>query len=338
MNYQTVSSTNEGRDGLISTFGATSLMLFCLQFLIWVSVYDSGVELISWQGVGLAGLAGIWLTITFLYFTFKKGQGTQTMADFGHGLVAVKHGDNWGVFSAELQKLFLPFEFTSIRAFSRDRYGKPKYLELTNKDGLVSLYSLSEWRMIIPPQFKEIVMHGGNLCSVQGEDGWGVWSLKMDKLVMPTKYPGYKVWDRCHDFVGVPNGSSEGRKWAVFSFADQRVVTPYISDNIDYFGNGVFKLQKGQRKRRSDNYHLRFGLYLHGPRVVIKPIYRSIKEFEPGLLELQDGGLRGLISVRTGKFVAPVAYRSIRRLSDDEIEVHNGQNQRTVNLRGLKTA
>lgn len=338
MNYQTVSSTKEGREELLGNLIGVLLTLFCILVVYGILMYEEGVGLTSWAGVGLAGLSGALLAITFIHLNLKKGQGTQTAADFGHGIIAIKHGDLWGVFAAERQELILPFEFTYVTVVSRDRYSKPEYLELTNNDGVVSLYSLSGWRMVIPPQFKEIVVHGRNLCSVKGEDGWGVWSLKMDKLVMPTEYPGCQVWHRCHDFVGVPNGNNEEMKWAIFSFEDQRVVTPYISDRIEYLGNGVFKLQKGKRKRRSDNYHLRFGLYLHGPRIVIKPTYSSIEQFEPGLLELQKDGRLGLFSTTAGQLVVPVRYQSIKRCSRDELELTSHGKKKSAKLLLLKAA
>jgi hypothetical protein len=339
MNYQTVNSTKEGRDGLIGNLSILSSLLLAVQAILWIIQYDEGGQLVSWQGVCLAALAGVWITLTALYFLLKRGQGTETTADFGRGVIAIKQGDFWGVFAAERKELILKFEFTSIRVVRRDRYDKPTYLELTDKSGLVSLYSIVEWRVEIPPLFSQIILHGDNLCGVQGPDGrWGVWSRKLGRIVMPAEHPYYKVWDRCHDFAGVPDKFTEGMKWAIFSFGDQRVVTRYISDNIDYLGNGVFRLQDGRRKRRSENRHLRFGLYLHQPRVVFKSRLTSVKEFRPGLVELQDGLLRGLISTKTGQLVVPVECWSMKWVSNNQLELHRKAGTQVVDLANLQMA
>jgi len=340
MNYQIVSSTDEGRAGLIDSLGIASFVLFALQGFLWLGMYESRTGLITWQGVGLAVLAGAWLSLFALFFHIKvkEGQGSQTTADFGRGIVAIKRDGFWGVFSAEAEELFLPFEYTFIRAL-RWPGTKPKYLKL-EKSGMNGLYSILEWRLVIPVQFKWIVKLNNDLCAVQGhDDKWGMFSLERDRLVMPVEYPNYKEWGSCRDFIGVPDSNdSSSRKWAVFSIANQAVVTPYSYDNIQYLGNGVFTLQQGQRKRRSENNHLRFGLYIHRVDMLIEPEYTSIESFLSGLLKLQARGRIGLLSTETGKILIPVECWSLRILPDKELEVVNPSGKLIVDLGSLKAA
>jgi len=341
MNYQIVSSTDEGRGGLIHTLGVTSFVLLAFQFFLWPGIYESRTGIIMWQGVGLgvfAGiLAGAWLAVLNLFFDIKEGQGSQTTADFGHGIVAIKRDGLWGVFSAEAEELFLPFEFTFIGTLQWPGT-KPKYLKL-EKSGMNGLYSILEWRLVIPVQFKRIVKLNNDLCAVQGhDDRWGMFSLERDRLVMPVEYPNYKEWGSCRDFIGVPDSNDSSRKWAVFSIANQAVVTPYSYDNIQYLGNGVFTLQQGQRKRRSENNHLRFGLYIHRVDMLIEPEYTSIESFLSGLLKLQARGRIGLLSTETGKILIPVECWSLRILPDKELEVVNPSGKLIVDLGSLKAA
>jgi hypothetical protein len=177
-------------------------------------------------------------------------------------------------------------------------------------------------------------MMNNDFWAVQDLDNkWGMFSLKQDRFVMPVEYSGFRVWNSCYDFIGVPDGHG---KIAIFSIADQEVVTPYVYDNIAYLGGGAFRLQKGLRKRRSDNHHLRFGIYVHPVRVFVEPEYSSIDKFAPGLLEIRTNNRLGLFSTELGKVVLPVIYWSIKRLPDEEVELQSSTSRQVVELESLK--
>ena len=193
MSYQTVSSTSEDREDLLDVLGITAFMLFVAQCLGWLIMQEEEISFFSWLGVALAALAGAFVFVIIQRIIMGKTQGTQTTANFGHGLVAIKADDLWGMFSVELGEIFLPFEYNSIEVLGRCCGGAARHL-LPEKNGRFGLYSVEEMRLVIPLDYTEIDKVNDDLCAVKDISGkWGIFSFKKRK----DCYASYILWLYC---------------------------------------------------------------------------------------------------------------------------------------------
>jgi len=183
----------------------------------------------------------------------------------------MKRGEFWGLFDSNTQDFVLQFKYDRIQFYDWKR----EYLIVEIGDRM-GLFSLKEKRFGIRLQpLTSIWQISSDLWGSKRPNGLcGAHSFSLGKIVVKHCHRYVSGWSETNSFVSVED---ESGMLALFSIDDKRLVTQYDGNRIERMADGVFKLQIGHKKRRSQNPNLRYRLYFHQPRLYVQDQYKLVE-------------------------------------------------------------